>query len=154
METRIQPLITFLLGVFCLVSLLLELIFNLKRLERQAPAMNNYADINPDALASNCATQNELDSKGGEIRFLSSTHHASTAQQQQNAASTLKSFSNEDVLAWLKLARSARLIEPITEPYPGEVYLSPPQVLALSCLRDCPDDRILGLLELVRFQCW
>lgn len=110
--------------------------------------MNNYACINSDIWAQNCAKQIELESGGAAPSY--STHHASTVQQQQDAASTLKDFNNNDVLVLLKLARSTRHIEPIPEQGPGERHLSPSQVLALSTLKDCPDGRILGWLELAR----
>lgn len=112
--------------------------------------MDNYACINFDA--QNCAKQTGLEPSGAALSPYS-THHASTAQQQQDAASTLKEFNNEEIFAWLKLARSTRDFEPIPEQRSGERHLSPSQVLALSALKDCPNDRLLGWLELARLYC-
>ena len=80
----------------------------------------------------------------------SHTYYATTKQQQSEAAAVLSGHSNEDIFAWLKLARSARSIEPVTDQRPGQGHLSPSQIHALFALKDCPDDRILSCLELAR----
>ena len=113
--------------------------------------MDSHACIDFDVLAQDSAKQIALNSSGAA--FSSSPQHASTVQQQQDAASTLKDFSNNDVIAWLKLAQSTHHIEPIPEQRPGERHLSQPQVLALSTLKHCPLDVILGWLELARLRC-
>lgn len=110
--------------------------------------MDNYACINFDTLAQDSAMQ-----ISSVAALSSSPQHASIAQQQQDAASTLKDFNNDDVIAWLKLARSTHHIEPIPEQRPGERHLSQPQVLALSILKNCPLDVILGWLQLARLRC-
>lgn len=117
--------------------------------------MENYACISSDILAQTHAKQFGLESSGAGGAALSShlTHHVSTIQQQQDAASTLKEFNNNDIFAWLKLARSTRHIEPIPEQRPGEGHLSQPHVLALSTLKDCQNDRLLDWLELARLHC-
>ena len=74
----------------------------------------------------------------------------STAQRQRQAAAALIDHSNEDILAWLKLARSARSIEPHPEQRSGNAHLSPSQIHALFALKDCPDDTLLACLELAR----
>lgn len=94
-----------------------------------------------------------LVSDSHSAEHFSTSHHALTQQQQQDAASTLRDFNNNDIIAWLKLARSTRHIEPIPEQRPGERHLSPPQILALSILKDCPMDRLLNWLELARLRC-
>ena len=76
--------------------------------------------------------------------------NASINQQQSQAAAALSGHCNEDVIAWIKLARSARSIEPVTNQGPGQGHLSPLQIHALFALKDCPDDRILSCLELAR----
>lgn len=117
--------------------------------------MENYACISSDILAQNHAKQFGLESSGAGGAAFSShlTHHVSTIQQQQDAASTLKEFNNNDIFAWLKLARSTRHIEPIPEQRPGEGHLSQPHVLALSTLKDCQNERLLDWLELARLHC-
>ena len=72
------------------------------------------------------------------------------AQHQREAAAALSDYSNEDILAWLKLVRSARNIEPIPEPCPGGAYLSPLQIQALVTLKDCPNSRVEAYLVLAR----
>ena len=114
--------------------------------------MNTYAEgacINSDTLAQSCAKQIALGPSGAALP--SSTKYASTVQQ--DAASTLKNFNNDDIFAWLTLARSTRHIEPTLEQRPGERHLSPSEVLALSTLKDCPHDSLLSLLELARLHC-
>ena len=66
------------------------------------------------------------------------------------ASAALIDHSNEEILAWLKLVRSARSIEPISEQRPGNAQLSSLQIRALFSLKDCPDDRLLACLELAR----
>ena len=66
------------------------------------------------------------------------------------AAAILRQHSDEDVLAWLKLVGSARIIEPISEPYPGSAHLSPLQIQALFTLKDCPIDCLKTYLALAR----
>ena len=80
----------------------------------------------------------------------SHTYDASTKQEHREAAAALKDHDNGDIVAWLKLARSARKIEPIGEQCPGNAHISPLQIHALSALKDCSNDRILGCLELAR----
>ena len=116
--------------------------------------MDNNACIDSDILARNSAKQIALESNlSGAALSCYPPHYASTVQQQQEAASTLKDFNNNDIVAWLKLARSTCYIEPIPEHRPGERHLSPPQVFALSTLKDCPVDRLLSWLELARLGC-
>ena len=74
----------------------------------------------------------------------------STVNYQREAAAALIDHTNGDIFAWLKLIRSARSIEPIPEQRPGSAHLSPPQIHALLALKDCPNDRLLSLLELAR----
>lgn len=80
----------------------------------------------------------------------SHTYDATIKQQQSEAAAVLSGHSNENIFTWLKLARSARSIEPVTDQRPGQGHLSPTQIHALFALKDCPDDRILSCLELAR----
>ena len=80
----------------------------------------------------------------------SHTYNATTRQHQSEAAAVLSRHSNEDIIAWIKLARSARSIEPVTDQRSGQGHLSPLQIHALFALKDCPDDRILSCLELAR----
>ena len=116
--------------------------------------MNNYACINnSDFLAQHRAKQIGIGDSSGAALSAYSTPHAFITQEQQDAASTLKDFNNHEIFVLLKLARSTRHIEPISEQRPGERHLSASQVLALSTLRDCPDDRLLGWLELARRHC-
>ena len=75
---------------------------------------------------------------------------AANSQHQGEAAVALSDYSNEVVLAWLKLVRSARNIEPIPEPCPGGAYLSPSQIQALVTLKDCPNSRVETYLALAR----
>ena len=76
----------------------------------------------------------------------------STAQHQREAAAaaTLIDHSNEDIISWLKLVRSARRIEPIAEQHPGGAHLSPSQFHALFALKDCSNDRLLQCLAAAR----
>ena len=74
----------------------------------------------------------------------------STTQHQREAAEALIDYTNEDIIVWLKLARSAHSIEPIPEQHPRSALLSPSQIHALFALKDCTDDKVLGLLELAR----
>ncbi len=76
-----------------------------------------------------------------------------TAQRQRQAAAALINHSNGDILTWLKLARSARSIEPNPEQRSGNAHLSPSQIHALVVLKDCPDDTLLACLELARLFC-
>lgn len=71
-------------------------------------------------------------------------------QQQREAVAALIDHDNGEIFAWLKLARSARRIEPIPEQRPGSAHLSPSHIYALFALKDCPNDRLLGWLELAR----
>lgn len=82
----------------------------------------------------------------------STSYEASTQQQQHKAAAALIDHDNGDIIAWLKLTRSARSIEPIPEQHTGTAHLSPSQIYALFKLRDCPNDRLLGLLEAARLR--
>ena len=82
----------------------------------------------------------------------SHTHNATTKLRQSEAAAVLSRHSNGDIIAWLKLARSARSIEPVTDQCSGQGLLSPLQFQALFALKDCPDDRILTCLELARLR--
>ena len=66
----------------------------------------------------------------------------STTQDQYKAVEALIDFSNGDILAFLKLVRSARTIEPSLERRPGGAHLSPSQIQALLTLKDCPNDRL------------
>ena len=75
---------------------------------------------------------------------------ASPSQHYSEAAAILRQHSDEDVLAWLKLVGSARIIEPISEPYPGSAHLSPLQIQALFTLKDCPIDCLKTYLALAR----
>ena len=75
---------------------------------------------------------------------------ATSSQHQREAAAALSNYSNEDILAWLKLVRSARNIEPILEPLPESAYLTPSQIQALVALKDCPSDRVEAYLVLAR----
>ena len=75
---------------------------------------------------------------------------ASTEQRQREAAAALIDHTNEDIFAWLKLARSARTIEPDLEQRSASAHLSPSQIHALLALKDCPNDRLLSFLELAR----
>lgn len=75
---------------------------------------------------------------------------AASTQQQREAAATLIDHPNGDILAWLKLARSALKIEPIQEQHPNNAHLSPSQIHALFALKDCPNETLLGWLELAR----
>ena len=75
------------------------------------------------------------------------------SQHQREAAATLSDYSSEDILAWLKLVRSARNIEPILEPRPRGTYLTPSQIQALVTLKDCPNDRLEAYLVLARLDC-
>lgn len=77
---------------------------------------------------------------------------ASTQQQQREAAAALIDQDNGDIIAWLKLARSARRIEPDPEQHTGTVHLTPSQIHALIKLRECPNDRLLGFLEAARLR--
>ena len=86
-------------------------------------------------------------------RLVSQGHSAtppSVAQHRHEAAAALSDYSNEDILAWLKLVRSARNIEPIPEPHPGVAYLTPSQIQALVTLKDCPNDQLNAYLVLAR----
>lgn len=74
----------------------------------------------------------------------------STTNHEREAAAALIDHTNGDIFAWLTLARSARSIEPIPEQRPGNAHLSPSQIHALLALKDCPNDRLLSLLELAR----
>ena len=85
----------------------------------------------------------------GEAGSRSHTYEAITKQQIE-AAAVLSRHSNADIFAWIKLARSARSIEPLTDQRSGQDQLSPSQIHALFALKDCPDDRILSCLELAR----
>ena len=80
----------------------------------------------------------------------SHTYNTTTRQQQSEAAEILSRHSNGDIIAWLKLARSARSIEPVTDQRSGQGHLSPSQIHALFALKDCPDDRVLTCLDLAR----
>ena len=75
---------------------------------------------------------------------------AANSQHQRQAAAALSDYSDEHVLAWLKLVRSARNIEPIPEPCPGDAYLTPSQIQALVTLKDCPNNRVQAYLLLAR----
>ena len=75
----------------------------------------------------------------------------SVAQHRHEAAAALSDYANEEILAWLKLVRSARNIEPIPEPRPGGAYLTPSQIQALVTLKDCPNDQLEAYLVLARF---
>lgn len=75
---------------------------------------------------------------------------ATNSQHPREAAAALSNYSNEDILAWLKLVRSARNIEPILEPLPEDTYLTPSQIQALVVLKDCPSDRVEAYLVLAR----
>ena len=90
------------------------------------------------------------DTTTGEAGSQSHTYDATTKQQQSEAAAVLSHHSNGDIIAWLKLARCARSIEPLTDQRSGHSHLSPSQIHALFALKDCPDDRILFCLELAR----
>ena len=89
-------------------------------------------------------------------RLVSETHSAmppsvtANSQHQRQAAAALSDYSNEDILAWLKLVRSARNIEPIPEPRPGDAYLTPSEIQALVTLKNCPNDRLETHLLLAR----
>ena len=72
------------------------------------------------------------------------------AQHQREAAVALSDYSNEDILAWLKLVRSARNIEPIPHLPPGGAHLSSSQIQALVTLKDCPNSRVEAYLVLAR----
>ena len=74
----------------------------------------------------------------------------SVEQHPREAAAALSDYSNEDILAWLKLVRSARSIEPIPHPPPGDAHLSPSQIQALVTLKDCPNNRVEAYLVLAR----
>lgn len=71
-------------------------------------------------------------------------------RHQRQAAAFLSGNSNGEIFAWLKLARSARSIEPNPEQQPGRAHLSPLQIHALLALKDCPNDRLVACLELAR----
>ncbi len=73
-----------------------------------------------------------------------------TTQEQRKAAAALIDHTNEEVLACLKFARSVHRIEPIADQRPGTAQLSPSQIHALSVLKDCSNDTLLGCLELAR----
>ena len=76
---------------------------------------------------------------------LTTQHHREAA-----AAATLIDHSNEEIISWLKLVRSARSIEPIAEQHSGGTRLSPSQFQALFALKDCPNDRLLHCLAIAR----
>ena len=78
---------------------------------------------------------------------------AANSQQQREAAVALSDYSNEDILAWLKLVRSARNIEPIPHLPPGGAHLSSSQIQALVTLKDCPNSRVEAYLVLARLHC-
>ena len=80
------------------------------------------------------------------------SYESSTQQQQREAAAVLIDHDNGDIVAWLKLARSACKIEPIPEQHTGSAHLSPLQIHALFRLRDCHNDRLLELLEVARLR--
>ena len=88
-------------------------------------------------------------SEAGSAGSRSHKYDDTTEQHQIEAAAVLSHYSNGDIIAWIKLVRSAR-IEPITNQRPGQAHLSPAQIHALFALKDCPDDRILTCLELAR----
>ena len=75
---------------------------------------------------------------------------ASTEQEQREAAAALADHNNGDIIAWLKLARSAHSIEPIPEQRSRNAYISSSQIHALSALKNCPNDKLLSWLELAR----
>ena len=75
---------------------------------------------------------------------------AASRLQQRKAAAALIDHNNAEIFAWLKLVRSARVIEPIPERHSRHAHLSPLQIHALFALKDCPNDKILSCLELAR----
>ena len=87
-------------------------------------------------------------------RLVSEAHSAKIPSvAAREAAVALSDYSNEDIIAWLKLVRSARNIEPIPEPCPGGAHLTPLQIQALITLKDCPNDRLEAYLVLARLDC-
>lgn len=99
--------------------------------------------VGSDRTRSHLVSQNVL-------AELYSIAEATFTQQQHEAAAALINHTNEDILTWLKLARSARIIEPLPEQRPEIAHLSPSQIHALFALKDCPNDRLLRCLELAR----
>ena len=93
-----------------------------------------------------------------DLKFLAQPFYAGDAikpiitQEQRQAAAALIDHTNGEILAWLKFARSVHRIEPIAEQRPGIAQLSPSQLRALFVLKDCPNDTLLGCLELARFR--
>ena len=77
----------------------------------------------------------------------------SIEQHQREAAAALSDYSNEEILAWLKLVRSAPNIEPIPHLPPGGAHLSSSQIQALVTLKDCPNDQLEANLVLARLNC-
>ena len=96
-------------------------------------------------IASSClVSKRVLAESSSDDEAVSTTHY------HREAAAALKGHPNGDILAWLKLARSAHSIEPVPEQRPGSAHLSSYQIHALFVLKDCPDDQLAALLELAR----
>ena len=95
---------------------------------------------------SRLVSDDALASPQSIVEATSTTQH----QREAAAAATLIDYSNQDIISWLKLVRSARRIEPITQQHPGGAHLSPSQFYALFALKDCPNDRLLNCLATAR----
>ena len=77
-------------------------------------------------------------------QLLAQPSYAVTTQAHLRAAAALIDHTNGEILAWL------HRVEPIAEQRPGTAQISPSQIHALSVLKDCPIDTLLGCLELAR----